>query len=97
MSLKAQVMAEIAGDPHRTGRAIAEAAGCALSYVYTVARREGLAFGRSRAAARREIVAFLGAENFDWAVGAAVESGVSVSDLVNGLVTDARMEEEGIR
>lgn len=96
MSRKEKVIAEIMRDPHRDGRAIATAAGCSRAHVSAVALREGLTYGRrlELEAERCQVVGFLSRENFDWLWDAAQDSGVSVSDMLDGVVTDARLEEE---
>lgn len=87
-----RVLSELRGNPCRTGRAIAEAADCADSYVTKVARQHGIRYGVPREKAPQFDLGVLSEENRAWLRAEAKRLGIAPKDAIDAIVTDARCE-----
>lgn len=87
--LSQRVIAEISRDPNRTSVQIAEALGVRPAYVRTVARRNGIKYGVPRKARKR-----ISRENVLWVHEAAQDAGCTFYEMLNAIVTDARLDAE---
>ncbi|TNE43412.1 MAG: hypothetical protein EP341_11360 [Sphingomonadales bacterium] len=87
-----RIIAEIERDPFRTASEIGEAADATISYVATVSKRHGLRYGRPR---KNITSAQLSDENKLWVTAQAKSLSITPGELINAVITDARIEEEG--
>ncbi|QAX31300.1 hypothetical protein [Leisingera sp. NJS204] len=99
MSVSAsRIVAEIERDPGRMGREIVAACGCSVGHISRIASQQNLIFGtrylRSKTRAEAVPLSQLADENASWLRRRGAELGVSLTELVNACVTDARLDEE---
>jgi hypothetical protein len=92
------ILEELKANPRRTSIEIGEALGCRSGFVRSVACRNGISFGRRRKSDGRPQKQFYVApdvENRKWLEGEIERLGVTASVILNALITDVRLEEEG--
>ncbi|KAB2539673.1 hypothetical protein AL035_17860 [Salipiger aestuarii] len=81
------ILAEISRNPFRSAPEIAAAVNCSEMYVRSVASRRGVVYGR-------HLIEVAQSGNLVWLQREADRLGVSVPDLINLIVTDARLDAE---
>lgn len=79
-----------AGNPEFGHAKIARMVDCDKSYVYNVRRRAGLLPSSSR----KPIIANLDRDNNIWLLAQARRSNVSLEEMLNSIITDARIEDD---
>lgn len=87
-SASARVLEEIEADPNRSALEIAAIVGCSHTLVYHIAKEWGVTVRKYT-----KSVSLLD-DNIAWVNHAARSSGVDVHELVNSIITDARLDEQ---
>lgn len=87
-----RILHEIGEDPLRSASEIADASNCTPTYVRAVASRAGLSIGRPGNVGPQPFG--LSSENLEWLKTEAQQAGVKIAQMLNAVVTDARVEQE---
>lgn len=90
--IRDRILAEIAVDPRRSAAEIGAAAGAREDYVRSVASRYGKEIGATPHAGRGPFC--LSEPNAEWLRAEANKANVALAEILNGIVTDARLEDQ---
>lgn len=90
---KQAIVDEIQKDPFRTAREIAEAVGTTHEYVAEVSAANDAPYGRI-VRKNVDLVRHIDTKNLEWLTLEACRSQTTISEFLNAIITDARLEDE---